>query len=130
MKNAVAIVTGASRGLGHEIARQLVQKNYHVVANYYNSPSGAQQLVNEFGANQVIAVKADVRNKEEMTHLHEETIKAFGQVDVIIHNALINFQFDPTKQLDLAHISWENYLTQLEGYVQGALNLLQTNLES
>ena len=71
-----------------------------------------------------------MRNKEEMTHLHEETIKAFGQVDVIIHNALINFQFDPTKQLDLAHISWENYLTQLEGSVQGALNLLQTNLES
>ena len=130
MKNAVAIVTGASRGLGHEIARQLVQKNYHVVANYYNTPSGAQQLVDEFGANRVIAVKADVRNKEEMAHLHEETIKAFGQVDVIIHNALINFKFDPTKQLDLAHISWENYLTQLEGSVQGALNLLQTNLES
>lgn len=38
MKNAVAIVTGASRGLGHEIARQLVQKNYHVIANYYNTP--------------------------------------------------------------------------------------------
>ena len=38
MKNAVAIVTGASRGLGHKIARQLVQKNYHVIANYYNTP--------------------------------------------------------------------------------------------
>lgn len=130
MKNAVAVVTGASRGLGFEIARELLKENYKVVANYYKTPEGAKRLVDEFGKENVITVKADVRNKDEMQNLHNEAIKSFGQVDVIIHNALIDFKFDPIKQLDLSHITWENYLKQLEGSVKGALNLLQTNLES
>lgn len=130
MKNAVAIVTGASRGLGFEIARELLLKNYKVVANYYKTPKGAKKLVEEFGSENVLTCYADVRNKNDMEKLHEETIKKFGCVDVIIHNALINFKFDPIKQLNLEKISWENYLTQLEGSVKGALNLLQTNLES
>lgn len=128
MGNLVAIVTGASRGLGHEIAHVLLENGYCVVADYYQTPSGAQTLVDEFGEDKVLAVQADVRDEEQMTALNKAAVAKFGQVDIIIHNALINFKFDPTAQLDLAHIGWENYLSQFEGSVKGALNLLQTNL--
>ncbi len=130
MEKRVAIVTGASRGLGREIARQFLEKGYHVVANYYQTPSGAQSLAAEFGVDNVLPVQADVRDKAAMTRLHEAALQKFGRVDVLVHNALINFRFDPTKQLDLENIGWENYLAQMEGSVKGALNLLQTNLAS
>jgi 3-oxoacyl-[acyl-carrier protein] reductase len=85
----IAIVTGASRGIGRAVAKRLVQDGFGVVVNYLSNASEAEQVVSEIqriGGN-AIAVKADVANQADVERLFEETMKNFGSVDVVVHNS-------------------------------------------
>src|SRR5882762_1859453 len=85
----IAIVTGASRGIGRAVAKRLVQDGFGVVVNYLSNASEAEQVVSEIqriGGN-AIAVKADVANQADVERLFEETMKKFGSVDVVVHNS-------------------------------------------
>jgi 3-oxoacyl-[acyl-carrier protein] reductase len=85
----IAIVTGASRGIGRAVAKRLAEDGFGVVVNYLSNASEAEQVVIEIqsiGGN-AIAVKADVANQADVERLFEETMKKFGSVDVVVHNS-------------------------------------------
>ncbi len=88
-KNKVAIVTGASRGIGAEVATRLAQDGFSVVINYASSAAEADKLVNALRAQggQAIAVKANVASSQDVRRLFDETEQHFGGVDVLVNNA-------------------------------------------
>jgi 3-oxoacyl-[acyl-carrier protein] reductase len=85
----VAIVTGASRGIGRETALRLAADGFAVVVNYAGSAARAEEAANEIksAGGRAITIKANVSNESEVTHLFDQTKAALGQIDVVVHNA-------------------------------------------
>ncbi len=92
----VAIVTGASKGIGAAIAKALATAGAGVAVNYSAGKEGAERTVSEItrSGGKAIAIRADVSKAADVKHLFEETKKAFGAVDVLVNNAGV-FQFGP-----------------------------------
>lgn len=84
-----AIVTGASRGIGREIAKRLAADGFSVVVNYSESSAKADEAVSEIQAagGNAIAVKANVSKESEVEQLFEHTITTLGSIDVVVHSA-------------------------------------------
>ncbi len=119
------LITGGSRGLGATIVKTLVQQGFQVVINYYKSKDAAEKLVSEAGEN-AIALQADVTIREEVDSLIKKATEHFGQIDVVVNNALVDFKFDPTKQKPFAELAWEDYQKQLDGTIKAAFNIVQS----
>jgi 3-oxoacyl-[acyl-carrier protein] reductase len=100
LKGKVAVVTGASKGIGAGIAKSLAGAGAAVVVNYASSKEGADRVVAEIKAKggQAIAVKGDVAKSADVRHLFEETRKAFGALDVLVNNAGI-YKFQPLDEI-------------------------------
>lgn len=126
----VVLVTGASRGLGREIAKKFGQAGYRVIVNYFKSEEKANEVVADIGRDKAIAIKADVRDKEQVEAMVEEAISHFGKIDVAVNNALVNFEFNPVTQEKADNITWDKYQEQFEGSVKSALNIVQSVLPS
>jgi 3-oxoacyl-[acyl-carrier protein] reductase len=96
----VAVVTGASKGIGAGIARELAAEGASVVVNYASSKEGADRVVSEIAqrGGKAIAIQADVAKKEDIKHLFAETMKAFGRLDVLVNNAGV-YQFAPLEEV-------------------------------
>jgi acetoacetyl-CoA reductase len=92
LKEAVVVVTGASRGLGRAIAEELGRGGAKVVVNYSRSKEPAEELVGEISENggEAIAVQADVSDPDQAQSLIERTIEEFNRIDVLVNNAGIN----------------------------------------
>lgn len=90
LKNKVAVVTGASKGIGASIAKYFAAEGAKVVVNYASSKEGADKVVKEITGNGGIAisVQADVSNEADVIRLFEETRKAFGTLDILVNNAV------------------------------------------
>lgn len=84
-----AIITGASRGIGAEIARKFAADGAKVVVNYSGSQEKAEAVVADIQANggEAIAVKANVSDSESVKAMVDETMKTFGSVDILVNNA-------------------------------------------
>jgi 3-oxoacyl-[acyl-carrier protein] reductase len=84
-----AIVTGASRGIGRTIALRLAADGFGVIVNFAGNAARAEEVVNEItsAGGRALAIQADVANPEDVRQLFEKTIKAFGQIDVVVNNA-------------------------------------------
>ncbi|HUF62541.1 MAG TPA: glucose 1-dehydrogenase [Verrucomicrobiales bacterium] len=100
----VAVVTGASKGIGASIAKHLAAEGAAVVVNYASSKKGADQVAAEItgAGGQALVVQANVANKEAIDHLFAETHKAFGRLDVLVNNAGI-YEFAPLEEVTAEH---------------------------
>jgi len=100
----VAVVTGASKGIGAAIARRFGAEGAKVVVNYATDKSGAEQVVKDIEAagSKAVAVKANVANGKDVDLLFAEAKKAFGKVDVLVNNAGV-YEFRPLEQIDEQH---------------------------
>ena len=92
----VAVVTGASKGIGASIAKHLAAEGAAVVVNYATSREGAQRVVNEILATdgKAVAVQADVAKQADVARLFAEAKNAFGRVDILVNNAGV-YEFSP-----------------------------------
>ena len=90
--NKVAIVTGASRGIGREIAKQLAKNKIQVIANYNQSEKEAIQLKEELEKENIgiDIMKADIANKEEAAKLVQSVLEKYHKIDILINNAGIS----------------------------------------
>jgi 3-oxoacyl-[acyl-carrier protein] reductase len=100
----VAVVTGASKGIGAAIARQLASAGAAVVVNYSSSRDSAERIVQEIaqGGGRAVAVQANLAKKADIDQLFAEAQKAFGRVDILINNAGI-YEFSPIEEISEAH---------------------------
>ena len=95
----VAVVTGASKGIGAAIAKEYAAHGASVVVNYSSSKEGADKVVQEIIAldGKAIAVQADVAKSADVKRLFAETKKAFGRLDVLVNNAGV-YKFVPVEE--------------------------------
>ena len=89
LANKVAVVTGASRGIGASIARTLAAEGAAVVVNYASSKDGADQVVAAIAADggTAVAIQGNVSKASDVRHLFDETKRRFGRLDVLVNNA-------------------------------------------
>jgi 3-oxoacyl-[acyl-carrier protein] reductase len=117
LSGKVAIVTGASKGIGAQIAKQFAAEGASVVVNYASSKSGADAVVAAIvkDGGKAIAVQADVANSAEIRRLFEATKDAFGGLDILVNNAGV-FGFAPLEQ-----VTEVDFHRQFDTNVLGAL---------
>ena len=101
LKDQVAVVTGASKGIGAGIAKALAAEGASVVVNYSSSKAGADKVVAEIvkKGGKAIAVQADVSKQADITRLFAETKKAYGRLDVLVNNAGV-YVFSPLEGIN------------------------------
>jgi 3-oxoacyl-[acyl-carrier protein] reductase len=104
LSGKVAVVTGASKGIGASIAEHLGAEGASVVVNYASSKAGADKVVGNITSKggKAIAVQADVSKHEDVKRLFAETKNAYGKVDVLVNNAGI-YDFAPIEEITPEH---------------------------
>src|SRR5205807_7942575 len=104
LKGKVAVVTGASKGIGAAIAEKLGSEGAKVVVNYGRDQAGAQKVTEKIkqSGGDAISVQADVSKAEDIKKLFAETTRAFGNVDILVNNAGV-YEFRSLESLDEEH---------------------------
>jgi 3-oxoacyl-[acyl-carrier protein] reductase len=104
LEGQVAVVTGASKGIGAAIAENLAAAGSVVVVNYASSRAGAEAVVNRIRQTRgkAVAVQADVSKLEDVRRLFAETKKAFGKLDILVNNAGF-YEFAPLEAISAEH---------------------------
>ena len=89
LQGKVAVVTGASKGIGASIAVHMAREGAAVVVNYSSSKEGAERVVSEIKSQggKAIAVQANMAKEPEIRRLFAETLKVFNRVDILVNNA-------------------------------------------
>lgn len=104
LSGKVAVVTGASKGIGASIAHHLAAEGAAVVVNYATSREGADKVVAEVErrGGKAVAVQADVAKRADIQRLFAEAKRAFGRVDILVNNAGV-FEFAPIEEVTAEH---------------------------
>jgi 3-oxoacyl-[acyl-carrier protein] reductase len=121
----VAVVTGASRGIGAAVARGLGARGAKVVVNYHASAAAADEVVRAITASggEAIAVQADVEREEDARRLSDAALEAYGRMDVVVSNATPPIERKPFEEL-----SWAEVDRYWRAYVQSAFLIAQRAL--
>jgi 3-oxoacyl-[acyl-carrier protein] reductase len=103
----VAIVTGASKGIGAAIAKSLAAEGASVVVNYASSKAGADTVVAAISkaGGKAVAIRGDVSKAEEAQGIIDSTIKTFGKIDVLVNNSGV-YKFAPIEQVTEEDFHW------------------------
>ena len=125
LKNKVAIVTGASKGIGAAIAKHFAAEGAKVVVTYATSKDGADSVVKAItvSGGTAISVQGDVSIEADVRRLFDETEKAFGTLDVLVNNAGI-YQYEPIEE-----VSAETFHQQFNINVLGSILTIQASLK-
>lgn len=117
----IALVTGASRGIGRAIAKELASKGAFVIVNYNGSKEAANEAVSEIKANgnDAVAMQCDVSNYEACGQMIEEIIKEYGRIDILVNNAGI------TRDGLLMRMSEADFDAVLETNLKGTFNTIR-----
>ena len=104
LNNKVAVVTGASKGIGAGIAKSLAAEGAAVVVNYASSHEGADRVVKEIesAGGKAIAIQGDVSKSADVTRLFAEAKKAYGKLDILVNNAGV-YEFGALEQVTEDH---------------------------
>ena len=115
----VAMITGATRGIGKQIALTLANEGYNIVLNYRTENDELKQLKNKIESKNVkcLAVQGDVTNFEDCKQMIESAIKEFGKIDVLVNNAGI------TKDMLLARMKEEDFKQVIDVNLVGTFNM-------
>jgi 3-oxoacyl-[acyl-carrier protein] reductase len=107
LSGKVAVITGASKGIGADIARGLAREGASVVVNYASSKEGAEKVVAEITkeGGKAIAVQGNVAKEADVQRLFAETQKAFGKLDILVNNAGV-YQFAPIEEFTEEHFQF------------------------
>ena len=119
IENKVALVTGATRGIGKQIALELAENGFDIAVNYRNMQDGMDELKKEIESNGVKCefVKADVSKFEECEQMIKDTIKKLGKIDVLVNNAGI------TKDGLIMRMKKEDFETVIDINLLGTFNV-------
>src|SRR6266852_4705383 len=100
LNGKVAVVTGASKGIGADIAKQFAAEGAAVVVNYASSKEGADRVVDQIAkrGGRAVAVRANVARKIDIEHLFAEAKKAFGKIDILVNNAGV-YDWSPLEEI-------------------------------
>ncbi|CAB50558.1 SDR family NAD(P)-dependent oxidoreductase [Pyrococcus abyssi] len=111
LKGKVALITGASRGIGRAIAIELAKRGVNVVINYRSNEEEAkktEELCRQYGV-ETLLVKADVSNREEVREMVKKVIDKFGRIDILINNAgILGKTKDP---LEVTDEEWDRVIS-------------------
>ena len=116
LENKVALVTGAGRGIGREIALTLAEYGADVIVNYNGSEERAKAVAAEIGekGRKAVVMKANVSDADEVAALFEQSLKEFGRVDILVNNAGI------TKDNLILKMSEQEYDAVVDTNMKGA----------
>jgi 3-oxoacyl-[acyl-carrier protein] reductase len=119
MKNRVALVTGASRGIGAATAKLLARHGAAVAVNWFQSEKAALTIVEQIGADggKAMAVRADARDPAQCRAMVDEAARALGPVDTLVVNASIGFPVKPFVDYD-----WADFQAKLVGELGAAFH--------
>jgi NAD(P)-dependent dehydrogenase (short-subunit alcohol dehydrogenase family) len=117
LMSRVAVITGASRGIGAATARVLAEQGFRVVVNYRSSAEEADEVVAAINAagGESTAIRADVTVPDDVATMFDETEQRWGRVDVLVHNALI-----PYAITSFADLTWEQLGGKLDRELHAA----------
>ena len=124
LKNKIALVTGASRGIGRAIAIELAKQGADVIVNYVKDEQEASKVADEIKAlgRNCIALKADVSNFDEVSKMLEKIKGEFGRLDILVNNAGI------TKDRSLKKMTQEEWNSVIETNLNSAYNVTKNAL--
>lgn len=117
LRDRVALVTGASRGIGAATAKLLGQHGAAVGVNYYGSEAAAQEVVESITSNggRAVALQADVRDPQQVDAMVQQVADTLGAIDTLVINANANFPMAP-----FVDYSWQDFEAKLLGELKGA----------
>ncbi|KIW00583.1 uncharacterized protein PV09_07936 [Verruconis gallopava] len=115
----VALITGGTKGIGAAIAAKFVKEGAAVVVSYSADSAAAEKLVQELGADKVLAVQGDASKVSDLERLVKATVEKFKQIDVLIPNA------GTMPMIDLEHLTEESYQRVMDVNTKGPIFLAQ-----
>jgi 3-oxoacyl-[acyl-carrier protein] reductase len=126
LKDKVALITGASRGIGAASAKALAHHGATVVINYIKNKDKAEELLDEIkkAAGKGMVFQADVRDQGAVNDMVESILKEFGKIDVLVNNANINFPIRPFIEL-----TWDQIEAKILGEMKALYNCSQAVLK-